>query len=95
MKVIFMGTPEFSIPVLKKLIESQDHKVVGVFTQRPKNRGRGLIKSNSPVHNLANNHNIPVYTPSTLRDQEALELITSIEADIIVVVAYGFIKYSG
>lgn len=91
MKVIFMGTPEFSIPVLKKLIESQDHEVVGVFTQRPKARGRGLIESNSPVHNLANSHNIPVYTPSTLKNQEAFDLVDSIEADIIVVVAYGFI----
>jgi methionyl-tRNA formyltransferase len=86
-----MGTPEFSIPVLKKLIESQDHKVVGVFTQSPKARGRGLIESDSPVHNLANSHNIPVYTPSTLRNREAFELIDPIEADIIVVVAYGFI----
>lgn len=91
MKVIFMGTPEFSIPVLKKLIESQDHEVVGVFTQSPKARGRGLIESNSPVHNLAKSHNIPVYTPSTLKNQEAFDLVDSIGADIIVVVAYGFI----
>jgi len=91
MNVIFMGTPEFSIPALKKLIDTPDHQVIGVFTQTPKAKGRGLAQSNSPVHDLASTYNIPVYTPTTLRNQEAVELINSIEADIIVVVAYGFI----
>ena len=91
MKVIFMGTPEFSVPALKKLISSKDHQVVGVFTQTPKARGRGLKEHNSPVQNLAISHDIPIYNPKTLRNQEATDLINSIEADIIVVVAYGFI----
>lgn len=86
-----MGTPQFSIPALKKLIDSSDHQVVGVFTQIPKAKGRGLAQTSSPVHDLAKSCNIPVYTPTTLRNQEAAELINSIEADIIVVVAYGFI----
>ena len=86
-----MGTPEFSVPALKKLIEAKDHQVVGVFTQTAKAKGRGLKEANSSVQNLANAHNIPVYTPKTLRNQEAADLINSITADIIVVVAYGFI----
>lgn len=91
MKVIFMGTPGFSVPALKKLIDSKEHEIVAAFTQTPKAKGRGLAQANSLVHELALTHKIPVYTPSTLKTHEALELIDSIEADIIVVVAYGFI----
>ena len=86
-----MGTPEFAIPALSQLIDSTNHNVVAVFTQAPKAKGRGMKTTNSPVHVLAASNNIPVYTPKTLRDQEAAQLIDSIEADIIVVVAYGFI----
>jgi methionyl-tRNA formyltransferase len=91
MNIIFMGTPDFALPALQKLVDSKDHNVAAVFTQRPKAKGRGMKLSNSPVHDLADSHNIPVHTPKTLRNNEALELINSIDADIIVVVAYGFI----
>jgi methionyl-tRNA formyltransferase len=91
MNIIFMGTPEFAIPALQALIDSTKHKVVAVFSQRPKAKGRGLQVAESPVHILANNHHIPVYTPSTLRNEEADKLIKSIDADIIIVTAYGFI----
>lgn len=90
MNVVFMGTPEFAVPTLQELIFS-NHKVVAVFTQRPKPRDRGLKEAESPVHILANQHNIPVYTPSSVKTEEALHIITNIEADIIVVAAYGFI----
>lgn len=91
MKVIFMGTPEFSLPALQAIIDSKNHEVVSVFTQAPKARGRGMRIKNSPVHDLAASNNIPVHTPKTLRSEESLELIKKIDADIIVVVAYGFI----
>lgn len=91
MKVIFMGTPDFALPTLKALINSKNHQVSAVFTAAPKLQGRGLKEVNSPVHNLAIKHAIPVYTPSSLRGEEATNLISSIEADIIVVIAYGFI----
>jgi methionyl-tRNA formyltransferase len=91
MKVIFMGTPDFAAPTLKSLIASKNHDVLAVFTQRPKPKGRGYIESFSPIHDLALLHNISTYTPNSLRDLEVQNLINSIEADIIVVVAYGFI----
>lgn len=86
-----MGTPDFAVPSLKNLISSKEHNVVAVFSQRPKSKGRGMKISKSPVHELADLYKIPVYTPSTLRKNESFELIDSIPADIIVVVAYGFI----
>lgn len=90
MKIIFMGSPEFAIPTLHKLINSE-HQVTAVFTQKPKPKDRGMKEKKSPVHELADAHNIPVYTPITLRNNEVTDLVRSIEADIIIVVAYGFI----
>ncbi|ABV74624.1 methionyl-tRNA formyltransferase [Rickettsia akari str. Hartford] len=84
-----MGTPEFAVPALKKLI--MHHEVKVVFTQQPKAKGRGLDLVKSPIHQLAFEHQIPVYTPSTLRNDDIVNLINKINADIIVVIAYGFI----
>jgi len=86
-----MGTPEFSLPALQAIIDSKNHEVVAVFTQAPKARGRGMRVKNSPVHDLASANNISVHTPKTLRSEGSLRLIKEIAADIIVVVAYGFI----
>ena len=86
-----MGTPDFAVPSLQNLISSKEHNVVAVFSQRPKSKGRGMKIAKSPVHELADLYKIPIYTPSTLRKNESFELIDSISADIIVVVAYGFI----
>ena len=86
-----MGTPDFSVPALEQLINSKEHKIVAAFSQMPKAKGRGMKITKSPVHSLAELHNIPVHTPKTLRNNDALEIINSIDADIIIVVAYGFI----
>jgi methionyl-tRNA formyltransferase len=91
MNVIFMGTPEFAVPALDALIQSNNHKVAAVFSQQPKAKGRGMLIQNSPVHDKAAAHNISVYTPSSLKTKETLDLIKSISADIIIVIAYGFI----
>ena len=85
-----MGTPYFAVPTLNSLITSS-HEVTAVFSQAPKPKGRGMEVTISPVHNLAESYSIPIYTPSSLRNQETFEIINSIEADIIVVAAYGFI----
>lgn len=95
MKVIFMGTPDFAVPALKALIYSNDHQVVAVFTASPKPKGRGLKVIKSPIHILAEQNNIDVYTPKSLRKGDAADIIDSIKADIIVVVAYGFIIPEG
>mgnify|MGYP001800871749 CR=1 FL=1 len=91
MKVIFMGTPDFAVPSLKALIESQDIEVTAVFSQRPKPKGRGYAAAKSPVQQLAEQHDIAVYTPKTLRKPAIQEQINQMPADIIIVVAYGFI----
>jgi methionyl-tRNA formyltransferase len=86
-----MGTPDFAVPALERLISSEEHNVVAVFSQAPKAQGRGMKITESPTHKLANSYNIPVHTPKTLRKPESLDLVESIDADIIIVVAYGFI----
>ena len=91
MKVIFMGTPKFAVPALTKLLENHNFNVVGVYTKPPKASGRGMNLVKSPIHVLAEEHNIPVVTPKTLKDTEALEKLKSFAADIIVVAAYGLI----
>ena len=84
-----MGTSHFGAPAFSLLL--QQHKVVAAFTQRPKPQGRGMQLTLSPIHELAVKSNIPVYTPTTLRSQEVMDLISSIQADVIVVCSYGFI----
>ena len=85
-----MGTPDFACPTLEILANSH-HEVTAVFTQKSKPKNRGHIVSPSPVALLSEKYEIPVHCPETLKTDEALELINSIEADIIVVAAYGFI----
>lgn len=90
MKIIFMGTADFAVPTLEALISS-NHEVVAVFSAPPKPKNRGMKLLASPVQILAETHNIPVYNPTSLRNDETFKLINHIEADIIIVVAYGFI----
>lgn len=89
-KVIFAGTPEFSTHALSALL-SAGYNVVAVYTQpdRPKGRGNKLAKS--PVKELAELHNIPVYQPLSLRKEEAQAELKALDADVMVVVAYGLI----
>ena len=88
MNIVFMGTPEFAVPTLKALISSS-HNVVGVFTQPDKAVGRKQIITPPPVKVCAEEHNIPVFQPNTLKTNEAEELIKSLCPDVMVVVAYG------
>jgi len=90
MKVIFMGTPEFALPALEKLIESE-HEVICVYTQPPRPAGRGKKLRNSPIHDLAEKNNIEVRTPKTLKDAEVQKAYADLNADISVVSAYGLI----
>jgi methionyl-tRNA formyltransferase len=84
-----MGTSNFAVPALSEL--AKKHSVQAVFTQKSKAQGRGLNIKLSPVHQLADSLCIPVHTPGTLKSNEVLELINSIDADVIVVCSYGFI----
>lgn len=88
MRIIFMGTPDFSVPCLEALIKSE-YDVVGVFTQPDKPKGRGYELAPPPVKVCALENNIPVFQPKSMRDGEALEIINSLNADLIIVVAFG------
>ena len=88
MKIIFMGTPEFAVPCLKALIDD-GNEIAAVFTQPDKPKGRGYTMAPPPVKVCAQEHGIPVYQPTTLKDGEALGIISGIAPEMIVVVAYG------
>lgn len=88
MRIIYMGTPDFAVPALKKLYESE-HEVVAVFTQPDKPRGRKQIMTPPDVKVCAQELNIPVYQPETFKDGKAIEIIKSYTPDIMVVAAYG------
>lgn len=88
MKVIFMGTPDFSVPVLTSLVEG-GHEVVAVITQPDKPKGRGKEMQPTPVKEAAMRYNIPVYQPVKVRDEEFVKVLESFNSDIMVVVAFG------
>ncbi len=89
-RIIFMGTPTFSVEALRVLIDSP-HEVIAVYTRPPTPRDRGHQVQKSPVHICAEKHNVPVYTPKSLRNEEEQAFFKSLNADLAVVVAYGLI----
>lgn len=90
LKIIFAGTPEFSVPPLRELIHSH-HQVVAAYTQPDRPAGRGRKLTASPVKQLALAHDIPVYQPRNFRETDDLEALEALQADLMVVVAYGLI----
>ncbi len=88
MRILFMGTPEFAVASLRRLVED-GHEICGVFTQpdKPKNRGHKLMSS--PVKEYALIQNLPVYQPLKMRDGEAEALVKQLAPELIVVAAYG------
>src|ERR1700760_4901114 len=91
LRLIFMGTPEFSVPTLLELV-AHGHQIVAVYTRAPKPGGRrGRELQPTPIEREARRLNIPVLTPKTLKTPEALDEFRAHEADAAVVVAYGMI----
>ena len=88
LRIVFMGTPDFAVPTLEALINGP-HKVIGVFCQPDKQRGRGQKVTMCPVKETALQHEIPVHQPVTLRDEAGEQLLRELDLDLIVVVAYG------
>lgn len=88
MRILFMGTPDFAVASLRRLVED-GHEICGVFTQpdKPKNRGHKLTPT--PVKEYAITQNLTVSQPATLRNEESLELVRSLAPELIVVAAYG------
>lgn len=88
MNIVFMGTPDFSVPCLQRLIDD-GHTVSAVFTQPDKPKGRGHHMMPPPVKELAVKYDIPVYQPQKLRNSDAADILKEINPELIIVVAYG------
>ena len=94
MRVVFAGTPDFSVPVLQALFDS-GHEVVGVYSQPDRPAGRGRKLRPGPVKQLALQHDIPVFQPLSLKDSAEQSVLAALEPDLMVVVAYGLILPQG
>ncbi|TAU70205.1 methionyl-tRNA formyltransferase [Rhizobium ruizarguesonis] len=91
LRIIFMGTPEFSVPTLRLLVDA-GHRIVAVYTQPPRPGGRrGLDLQKSPVHQAAELLGLPAFTPVNFKDPEERERFRGLNADVGVVVAYGLL----
>ena len=88
MKIVFMGTPEFAVPCLQKIID-EGHEVLAVVTQPDKPKGRGKKLAMPPVKELALKYNIDVYQPVKAREESFVEKLKEINPELIVVVAFG------
>ena len=88
MKILFMGTPDFALFSLRSLVEAGEN-IIGVVTQPDKPKGRGYTLTPPPVKVYALEKNIPVYQPNTLRGEEFANLLSELDPDLIIVVAYG------
>ena len=88
MRIVFMGTPDFAVASLQKLIDN-NYDIIGVFTQPDKPKGRGMEVSIPPVKELAERYGLPVYQPAKMRDGTALAILQELQPEILVVVAYG------
>jgi methionyl-tRNA formyltransferase len=90
MKIVFLGTPQFAVPTLERLLSCETFSVAAVVTQPDKRRGRGNELMPSPIKSIAVAHEIPVWQPQRIKkDAEVLELLRTAAADAFVVVAYG------
>lgn len=89
MKIVFMGTPDFAVPVLEAL--TKEHNIVAVYTRAPKESGRGKKVNKTPVHLLAEAKGIEVRTPKSLRSEDEQQSLKALGADMAIVAAYGLI----
>lgn len=90
MRIIFMGTPDFAVPIFQALVDA-GHDVVAAYSQPPRRAGRGKALTPSPVHRLAEALGVAVRTPATLRDPAVQAEFAAWEADVAVVAAYGLL----
>jgi methionyl-tRNA formyltransferase len=90
MRLVFMGTPQFSVPTLAALIEA-GHDIVAVYSQPPRPAGRGMAETKGPVHLFAEARGLMVLTPRSLKTPEAQDVFRGHHADAAVVVAYGLL----
>ena len=86
-----MGTPNFALPALRALIDDSSFEIVAVYSKEPQIAGRGHKLQNSPIHNLALQNHLKIFTPKTLKNPEVQKEFSDLKADIAVVVAYGLL----
>ena len=87
LNIIFMGTPDFAVPILK-LIDNSNHNILEVYTQPPNKKNRGQKIKNSPIHDFSNKLNLPVRCPIAF-DEKEINHIKKLNPDLVIVVAYG------
>ncbi|MBR3174098.1 MAG: methionyl-tRNA formyltransferase [Eubacterium sp.] len=87
MRVVFMGTPDFSVPALERI--ATEHEVVAVVTQKDKPKGRGMSVSYTPVKESALKLNIPIYQPDKVKEESFVKELRELNPDVIVVIAFG------
>jgi len=90
LKIVFAGTPEFAAVALRALLASR-HQVIAVYTQPDRPAGRGRKLTPSPVKCVAQEHNLPVYQPLSLKNEEEQHNLAALDADLMVVAAYGLL----
>ncbi len=90
MRIVFMGTPDFSVPTLKALIDA-GHEIVAVYSQPPRPAGRGMSERPSPVHAFAAEAGLEVRNPISLKGEAEQEAFNALDADAAIVVAYGLL----
>lgn len=88
MRIVFMGTPDFAVPSLNRLVED-GHELVGVYTQPDKPKNRGMKMTPSAVKVAAQAHALPIFQPKTLKDEGVQQELRSLQPELIVVAAYG------
>ncbi len=90
LRVVFMGTPDFSVPALSEIVGA-GHDVAAVYAQPPRRAGRGMEERKSPVHRFAEEAALPIFTPKSLRRAEVHGELAALAPDVVVVAAYGLI----
>lgn len=90
LKIIYAGTPEFAVPALQALLQSE-HQVVAIYTQPDRPAGRGRKLQASPVKHCALEHGVPVYQPENFKSEQDLDTLAGLRADLMVVAAYGLL----
>ena len=89
MRLVFMGTPDFVVPILEAVVQAPDVQVAGVYTPPDRPRGRGRSPEMPPVKSYALKQGLPVFQPATLRSARAQEELAALQPDVIIVAAYG------
>ena len=90
LRIAFMGTPDFSVPVLSELLGA-GHEIAAVYSQPPRKAGRGMSEQPSPVHRFAESQGLSVRTPASLKSSDEQQDFADLNLDVAVVVAYGLI----